>query len=100
MPVLHQTVGLGAFHPLDEKIGLVDLPARAADTAQAVYDDVLALHQPVVQGNERHEDARRVAARRGDDLRLRLPCRGRQFRKDITRACEQFRRMVLAVVTS
>jgi len=96
--VLHQPVGLRILRALDKQVGLLDLAAGAAHAAEGIDDDVLARHQAGAQHrHQRHEDARRIAARRGDEREF-PPVAGGQFGQDEARPGQQFRRMVLAVI--
>src|SRR5208283_1152947 len=92
-------VGLRALRPLDKEVALVELPAGAADAAEAVDDDVLAGDDAVPQeGHEGDQDAGRVAARGRDDPRRGLPFGGGQLRQDVARLGEELGRGVPAVV--
>ena len=99
MAVLDEAVGFGAFGAFDEKIILGDLPAGSADAAEGVHHDVLARDEAgAQQRHERHENAGRITAGRGDELRLGFPRRRRQLGQHKARLRQKFGRMVLAVI--
>ena len=92
--VFRSPVGAEAFVDLGEKQADLRLFASPAHARETRYSDAARFYEPFAdEGHERHENARRIAARRGDEIRagdgLSI-----KFRQSINRAGEELRRRV------
>ncbi len=97
--MLHQAVSLHALGALAEEIGFLGLLAGAAHAAARIHHNVLTRDDArAQQRNERHEDARRVAAGRRHHARLLAPRGRRQLGQHEPRVRQQLGSMMPAVV--